>query len=174
MYSNTTSLPTPLGGGHHGHVGLIMTPILYATLSNEAYIQHPDDDPGDQQHPSILTMQPQGSRRNAKAGTQRRMTHLWEWSKHEWRTQGTGNWHNQQHVPLYELGNKYTGYLGPIWSSTESHHVLDRYRKITPADIKDCKCRMNAPINAMQPIDVCVKKVDDCVQYACHTPVDRA
>jgi hypothetical protein len=42
MYDNAASLPTTLGGGQHGHVGLIMTPILYATLSFEPY-EHPDD-----------------------------------------------------------------------------------------------------------------------------------
>jgi hypothetical protein len=34
MYGNTALLPTTLGGGQHDHVGLIMTPILYPTLSN--------------------------------------------------------------------------------------------------------------------------------------------
>jgi hypothetical protein len=37
MYGNAASLPTTLGGGQHGHVGLIMTPVLYATLSIEPF-----------------------------------------------------------------------------------------------------------------------------------------
>jgi hypothetical protein len=37
MYGNAASLPTTLGGSQHGHVGLIMTPILYNTLSNTPY-----------------------------------------------------------------------------------------------------------------------------------------
>jgi hypothetical protein len=39
MYGNAASLPTTLGGGQHGHVGLIMTPILYATLSDTDILQ---------------------------------------------------------------------------------------------------------------------------------------
>jgi hypothetical protein len=37
MYGNAVSLPTTLGGGQHGHVRLIMTPILYTTLSGTIY-----------------------------------------------------------------------------------------------------------------------------------------
>jgi hypothetical protein len=57
MYSNAASLPTTLGGRRHGHVGLIITPILYAILSNEPWICSTQMTL-DQQHPSILTMQP--------------------------------------------------------------------------------------------------------------------
>jgi hypothetical protein len=42
LYSNAASLATTLGGGQHGHIGRIMTPILYATLSNTPY-NNPDD-----------------------------------------------------------------------------------------------------------------------------------
>jgi hypothetical protein len=34
MYGNAASLPTSLGGGQHSHIGLIMTPILYATAAD--------------------------------------------------------------------------------------------------------------------------------------------
>ena len=38
LYGNSASLPTTLGGGQHGHIGLIMTHIFYATLApNTAY-----------------------------------------------------------------------------------------------------------------------------------------
>jgi hypothetical protein len=34
LYSNAASLTTTLGGRQYGHIGRIMTPILYAMLSN--------------------------------------------------------------------------------------------------------------------------------------------
>jgi hypothetical protein len=43
LYSNTASLTTTFGG-KHSHIGCIMTPILYATLSNTPYDNL--DDPG--------------------------------------------------------------------------------------------------------------------------------
>jgi hypothetical protein len=38
LYGNAATLPTTIGGGAHGHIGLIMTPaLLYATLTPTAY-----------------------------------------------------------------------------------------------------------------------------------------
>ena len=38
LYGNAASRPTTLGGGQHGHIGLIMTHLLYATIvPNTAY-----------------------------------------------------------------------------------------------------------------------------------------
>jgi hypothetical protein len=37
LYGNAASLATTLGGGAHGHIGNIMTPPLYATLTATPY-----------------------------------------------------------------------------------------------------------------------------------------
>ena len=42
LYGNAASLPTTLGGGQHGHIGIIMTPQLYTTLANTPYYSPPD------------------------------------------------------------------------------------------------------------------------------------
>ena len=51
------------------------------------------------------------------------------------------------------LRNKYTGYLG-ITARDLLDHLLDRYGKITPADVEECKKQMNEPIDATQPINI--------------------
>eukprot|EP00957_Ditylum_brightwellii_P095778 7297290-Ditylum_brightwellii.AAC.1 len=33
LYVNAGAIPTGLGGGGHGHIGLMMDPALYTTLS---------------------------------------------------------------------------------------------------------------------------------------------
>ena len=38
MYGNAATLPITLGGGAHGHVGLIIKVTLYVTLSAAAYV----------------------------------------------------------------------------------------------------------------------------------------
>ena len=38
MYGNAANIPTTLGGGAHGHVGIIMKATLYVNLSPTAYI----------------------------------------------------------------------------------------------------------------------------------------
>ena len=45
LYSNAASLPTTLGGGQHGHIGLVMSPVLYATISAVPYIDTADAGP---------------------------------------------------------------------------------------------------------------------------------
>ena len=37
LYANAATLSTTLGGGRHGHIGMIMQPALYATLLTVAY-----------------------------------------------------------------------------------------------------------------------------------------
>ena len=44
LYANAATLPTTLGGGRHGHIGIIMQPTLYTTLSTVAY--NTPTDPG--------------------------------------------------------------------------------------------------------------------------------
>ena len=42
LYGKAASLPTLLGGGKYGHIGIIMTPQLYTTLANTPYESPPD------------------------------------------------------------------------------------------------------------------------------------
>ncbi len=44
LYTNSSSLTSILGGGQHGHIGLVMKPSLYVTISYTAY--QPATDPG--------------------------------------------------------------------------------------------------------------------------------
>ena len=66
---------------------------------------------------------------------------------------------------LCEVRNKYTGYLG-ITTRDLINHLLDRYGKITPANIEACKVRMNEPIDSSQTIYLFFQRIDNCVQYA--------
>jgi len=57
------------------------------------------------------------------------------------------------------------GYLG-ITTRDIIAHLLDRYGKITPADIADNQKRFEDPIDNTQPIDVYFQRIDECIQYA--------
>eukprot|EP00957_Ditylum_brightwellii_P066026 5007924-Ditylum_brightwellii.AAC.1 len=37
LYQNAAIIPSSLGGGAHGHIGLVMEPMLYSSLSATAY-----------------------------------------------------------------------------------------------------------------------------------------
>ena len=42
LYSKMTDLPTPQGGGLHGHISIIMNPMIYTTLVTMAYTNPPE------------------------------------------------------------------------------------------------------------------------------------
>eukprot|EP00957_Ditylum_brightwellii_P082774 6293309-Ditylum_brightwellii.AAC.1 len=43
VYANAAAVPTALGGGAHGHIGLVMKDVLYGTLSGgTAYTTPPE------------------------------------------------------------------------------------------------------------------------------------
>ena len=160
LYGNAASLPTTIGGGAHGHIGLLMTPALYATLSPSPY-ESPDDPGPTPNH-------------TARATTEQRETNRIQ-HKEERRLYDNNNNMDDaiksqiidsvDDTYLCELRNKYTGYMG-VSSRDLIDHLLDRYGKITPADIEECKTRMTTPMDSSQPIDVYFKQIDDCIQYA--------
>jgi hypothetical protein len=124
MYGNAASLPTTLGGGQHGHVGLIMTPILYATLTFE--------------HPGPVPIHPNNANK-----AQRESQRL-EFKEDRRIYENHINMDNALKAQvidtinvtcLCELRNKYTGYMG-ISTRDLFDHLLDRYGKITPANVK--------------------------------------
>ena len=68
-------------------------------------------------------------------------------------------------VYISKLWNKYTSYLG-ITARDLLDHLLDWYGKITTADVEECKKQMNEPIDAMQPIHIYFKSINNTVEYA--------
>ena len=137
-----------------------MPAILYTTLSATPYVSPPN--PGTQAAPG----------QNASAATieQDRIRHLEQRRVHD-------NHMNMdsalktllidatEDVFLHEVRNKYTGYLG-VTTRDLLDHLLDRYGKITAADIEECKRRMTSPMDIDQSIDRFFERIDDCVQYA--------
>ena len=53
MYANAATVSCPLGGGQHGHIGLIMKPALYQTLSEAAFVRPLDPGPLPVYNPNI-------------------------------------------------------------------------------------------------------------------------
>jgi hypothetical protein len=159
LYGNAASLATTLGGGAYGHIGNIMTPPLHATLTATPY-ELPMD-PGalyqsfqEEQQKQFGNNSVQNTMKTAECST---ITTTWAMP---FKAQVINT---VQDTYLSEMRNKYTGYLG-VTTRDLLDHLLGRYGKITPANIKDCKRRMNAPIHSTQPIDIFFQRVDECIQ----------
>ena len=161
IYCNAASLRTTLGSGQHGHIRLIMTHLLYATLAPTTSYTAPIN-------PGLLS---------PMAANLAVVTRETRKTAHEEARRIYDNHSNMDEElkaqlidsvnDTYPCGvrNKYTGYLG-ITTQDLINNLLDRYGKITPTDIEEYKDRMNKPIDLSQPIDLIFQRIDNCVQYA--------
>jgi hypothetical protein len=160
LYSNAATLTTALGGGQHGHIGLIMPAALYTTLSAIPY--HEPDDPG--------AVPVHAANATSAIRESDRMNHkeaLKQFHHHNNMNDALKTQIIDAVADTYlgELRNRYTGYLG-VTPRDLLDHLLERYGKITASDIANCRTRMEAPMDTTRPIDIYFQAIDDCVQFA--------
>ena len=160
LYANAATMQTTLGGGRHGHIGMIMKPALYATLSQVAY-EKPED-------PGPLPVYG----RTASDQVRQNVDNEFHENKRVYE-----NHYNTDlalkaliieavdKVYLDEKYDRYTGFL-TVSSRDLMDHLLNRYGKILPSDIMENKRRMDEPLDADLPIDMYFKRIDECVQFA--------
>ena len=160
LYANAATLPTTTGGGTHGHIGLIMKPALYSTLSEIPYTVPVD--------PGPLPIYEPGSSGLAR----QQITNEFEESKRIFE-----NHYNMdlalkaliieavEAVYLEEKRDRYTGFL-TVTARDLMTHLLQRYGKITASDLMANKRRMDEPLDPSVPIDVYFQRIDECVQFA--------
>jgi hypothetical protein len=136
LYGNAASLPTTIGGGAHGHIGLVMTTVLYATLTPTAYTV--PDDPG-----PVITHTANASQaiRERDTITYKEARRIYDNNANMDSALKTQIIDAIEDTYLCALRNKYTGSLG-VTARDLIDHLLDRCGKITPADIAACKQRI--------------------------------
>jgi hypothetical protein len=160
LYSNAASLTTALGGGAHGHIGLIMTDNLYTTLTATPYVTPID--------PGVIPLIPNGAttvkRENLRIDHKevRRIFDNHTNMDDALKAQIIDTIDDPY---ICEIRNKYIGYLG-ITTGDLLDHLLDRYSNITATDLEANKTQMNEPLDSTQAIDMFFKRINDCIQYA--------
>ena len=121
LYGNAVALPTTLGGGQHGHIGLIMTPLLYTTLSPTPYVA--PNDPGTS--PPVLPNNATVGRRETTRLDHKEALRIFQNNNtmdDVLKTQIIDSIHDPY---ICEMRNKYTGYLG-VTTRDLIDHLLDR------------------------------------------------
>ena len=142
LYGYVASLPTTSGGGAHGLIGLIMkTPAFYLTLTAAPYVVP--------LNPGILPTIP--NRSSTEICEQIIRQHKEDRRIYDNTTNMDNALKGQiidtiKDIYLFELRNKYTGYLG-VTTRDLLDHLIDQYGKITTADLEANKSRMNEPID---------------------------
>ena len=155
LYANAALIPSPLGGGQHGHIGLIMQAPLYQTISNTPFII--PSDPGilpvfspnisyTAAHREAIIMEHKELRRifdtiiNVDFAIKKLVIIA------------------VQDVYLAEKNSRYMGFHN-VSTMELLEHLMQRYGKISPLAIKSNKNTMDEPLDTSQSIDVYFKKM---------------
>ena len=124
LYGNAASLPTPLGDGNHRHIGLIMAPALYTTLSTTSYVF--PEDPG---ITPTYTVGKSVAARNTTRFQHAEAKKVFENHSNMEDALKALIVETIQDAFLCKKRHKYTGYLG-VTARDLIDHLLQRYRNI--------------------------------------------
>ena len=158
--SNAASIPTTLGGGDHGHLGLVLGAATYLTVAGVAFTM--PTNPG--AIPTIPT-----------ASTASQITALTRTFNHNFRTYTEANRTDtalkQQiidaidEIYIEEQRNQHTGYTS-VSTLDLLTHLYDTYGSITSVDLDKNETTMKTKYDPSQPITSLFKRLEDGMEFA--------
>ena len=160
LKANAASIPTTLGGGTHGYLGLILSPAAYATIAATQFIE--PIYPG--QHPNV----PAGtSAANTSTIVRRHTEDLRPWR--EFKTVNIAL-KNQllsalDDIYIRALKDRHVGYMNQTIRAI-LQHLFDNYGNITPLELEHNDTKMHATWDPNSPFDYLVKQIKDGQDYA--------
>ena len=162
LFANAAVIPTSLGGAQLGHLGLIMQPALYQTLSDTAFIIPSDPGPLPVFNPNVSYTAAHRDTIIREHKEQRRLFDTITNVDLALKKQVL------EAVDSVYLAEKKHRYMGFCHVSTKDllDHLMQRYGNITSLARKQNKNRMEEPLDTSQPIDVYFRRIDDCLQFA--------
>ena len=161
LYANASSLPSTLGGGKHGHLGLIMKDALYSSITKSTFTIPADPGPspiypGDK----ITTI------------THDNMTNIWSTKSYTYRccTSMESALKAQvieavEEMYLVAIRNRYTAYL-VVSVRDLLDHLLLRYGRISARDLVENMKTLHQPLDTGSPIDLYFKRIEDCREFS--------
>jgi hypothetical protein len=157
---NAASIPTILGGGQHGHLGLVLSPATYLTVANVAFNR--PGNPGIHPHipPGSTAAQIQEINRQHQADVK-------TWKECNNTDTALKNQLIQAVDEQYikSLHNRNTGYV-----TSTTWHILDflytNYGNITPAELLANTEKLQEPYNPSEPIESLFTRFEDAMEYA--------
>ena len=160
LKANAASVPTTLGGGNHGYLGLVLSPATYATISPAAFIKPAY--PG--QHPAI----PGGtSAANTSAIIRRHTEDTRQWR--EFKNVSTAL-KNQllsavENIYVRALRDRHVGYMNQSIRNLLAH-LFENYGNITQLELEDNDTKMRSLWDPNSLFDCIVQQLEDGQDYA--------
>eukprot|EP00957_Ditylum_brightwellii_P014341 1079396-Ditylum_brightwellii.AAC.1 len=158
LHKNAATILSSIRGGAHGHIGLVIEPTLYSSLSVTAY--NAPRAPTRTTLPGNVSLQVRYDEDNCYG------KELKTYENHI----AMGNVMKKQiqdvvqDVYIWQLHHKYSTYLG-VTARDILNHLMDRYGQIKPANIVANGENYNKPMDISQPIDAYFAQIDECIQY---------
>ena len=160
LKANAASIPTTLGGGNNGYLGLILSPAAYTTITATQFVEPVY--PG--QHPNV----PAGtSTANTSTIVRRHTKDLRQWRKFKKVNTALKNQLLSTLDDIYvrALKDRHVGYMNQS-ICTILQHLFDNYGNITPLELEDNDTKMRATWDPNSPFDCLIKQVEDSQDYA--------
>ena len=160
LKANATSIPTTLGGGNHGYLGLILSPAAYTTIAATQFVE--PIYPG--QHPNV----PAGTSAASTSTIVCRHTEdLHQWRKFKNVSTALKNQllSALDNIYVRALKNRHVRYMNQS-IRTILQHLFDNYGNITPLKLEDNNTKMRATWDHNSPFDCLIKQVEDSQDYA--------
>ena len=160
LKSNAASVPTTLGGGAHGHLGLALAPVLYLAVTGAAFNTpaHPGAGP---------VLANNATQAQILAATRQYNIDM----KVYLECVRTDQALKQQllgavdSIYVESLRDMHTGYTAVTVLQLLTH-LYDNYGQITPMDLDDNERRMKQKYDPNQPIDILFKQIELAVEFA--------
>ena len=160
LKANASSVPTTLGGGAHGHLGLMLGPATYLAITGHNYAIPAD--------PGAQPVIPAGTTRHATDTLVRE--HATDLRTYQ-ESMRTDQALKQLILDAFDdkylrgLRNRHTGYSAHT-ALQLIQHLYTNYGVITQLDLNENENRMKAPYDPAQPIEVLFDQIETAMEYA--------
>ena len=160
LKANAASIPTTLGGGNHGYLGLILSPAAYATIAANQFIEPVY--PG--QYPNVPAST---NATNTSTIVRRHTEDLCQWCKFKNVNTTLKSQLLSALDDIYAraLKDHHVGYMNQS-IRTILTHLFDNYGNITPLELEDNDTKMHATWDPNSPFNCLIKQIEDGQDYA--------
>ena len=160
IIKNASSYPSELGGGNHGYLGLILSPLKYELLTGILFNPHPN--PGSFPTFPPNPTQPQIAQINA---THKEALRLWREQNaliKAIKKQITNAFEDKN---LKEIEDTYTGFNNVTIQDIFTY-LYDRFGDVTPTELEEAEKTLNEPFNPNEPFGLFICTIEDAVDIA--------
>ena len=160
LKNNAASVPTPLGGGAHGYLGLVLPNLAYYHISQHPFVRPP--------YPGPEATWPLGATGPQIAAAERvfvQHTRAWRECTNVEQALKKQLIACVDAIYLRAQRNRHTGFAN-VEVNTILQFLFDTYGKINPQELAANEERMKEQWDSNQPFETLIDQIEDAVELA--------